>query len=124
MKSKSLLLRHVHPNFYPNKELSSQAFFPFPKDKGKLSVYDGKLVTPAQSFEHFTQLHKLKSVGVWGVNDEEIIETGLISCSDPLLDSPAHAFVDFSSASEKEWRKLSKKLKAFAVTRGCLYSPK
>ena len=122
MKADSILLRQVHPNFFPGGQLSSQAFFPFPKDKGKLSVYDGLLISPAQSFEHYTQKQGLESMGVWGISDSEVIETGLTSKPDPLPDSPAHAFVDFGNAPVKEYRKPAKILKAFAIARGCLYS--
>jgi hypothetical protein len=123
MKADSLLLRQVHPNFYIGGQLSSQAFFPFPKDKWKLSVYDGELVSPAQSFVHYTQNQILESVGVWGVSNIEVTEIGLTSEPDPLPDSPAHALIDFNNAPDKECRKLAKKLKAFAVAHGCLYSP-
>ena len=117
-----LLLRQVHPTFFTNRQLSSQAFFPFPKDKGNLSVYDGKLISPVQSFEHYTQKLGLQSIGVWGVSNKEVIETGLKSTPDPLPESPAHALIHFGNASERECRKLAKKLRAFAVTRGSLYS--
>ena len=123
MKMDSLLLRQVHPNFFQDGQLSSQAFSPSPKDKGKLSVYDGKLISPAQSFEHYTQKLGFQSVGVWGVNNVEVIETGLTSAPDPLPNSPAHALINFGNASDKECRKLAKKLKAFALARGVLYSP-
>ena len=123
MKADSLLLRQVHPNFFRDRQLSSQAFFPFPKDKGKLSVYNGKLISPAQSFRHYTQTQGLASVGVWGISDTEVIETGLTSGPDPLPDLPAHAFVDFGNTSAKECRKLAKILKTLAIARGCLYSP-
>ena len=116
-----LLLRQVHPNFLTDGQLTSQAFSPFPKDKGKLSVYDGRLISPAQSFEHYTQKQELESVGVWGISNAEVIDTGLISKPDPLPGSPAHALVDFGIASDKECRKFAKKLKAFAVARGRLY---
>jgi len=123
MKTDFLLLRQVHPNFFSSEQLSSQAFFPFPKDKGKLSVYNGQLISPAQSFENYTQKQRLKSVGVWGISNAEVIETGLTSEPDPLPDSPAHALINFGKASDKECRKLAKTLKGFAVTRGRLYPP-
>lgn len=124
MKIDSLLLRQIHPNFFPSGQLSSQAFLPFPKDEGRLSVYDGKLISPAQSFEHYTQKLSLQSSGVWGVSNVEIIETGLTSEPDPLPDSPAHALINFSNVPNNQWRRLAKILRRFAVTRGCLYSPK
>jgi hypothetical protein len=52
----------------------------------------------------------------------EVIETGLAGQPDPLPDSPAHALINFGDTSEKDYRKLAKKLKALAVARGCLYS--
>jgi len=97
MNGDFLLLRQVHSKFFPNGQLSSQAFFPFPKDNGKLSVYDERLISPAQSFEHYTQKQRLESVGVWGVSELEVNKTGLTSGPDPLPDSPAHAFIDFRS---------------------------
>ena len=66
-----LFLRQVHPNFIQDGNLSSQAFFPFPKDKGKLSVYDGRIISPIQSFLHYTQKQNLSSAGVWGVSTTE-----------------------------------------------------
>jgi len=47
----------------------------------------------------------------------------LSSQPDPLPDFPAHAVIDFGKASINECRKLAKRLRAFAVARGCLYSP-
>ena len=41
----------------------------------------------------------------------------------PLPDSPAHAVIDFGQRSEKECRKLAKRLRDFAVQRGCLHPP-
>ena len=121
MKADSLLLRQVHPTFILNEQLTSQAFFPFPKDKGQLSVYDGDMVTPEESFVHFTKDLNLASVGAWGVTNAEVVMVGLTSRSDSLPLSPAHALIDFGTAPEKECRKLSKKLKGFAVSRGRLY---
>ena len=121
MKSDSLLLRQVHPNFCPDGQLSSQAFFPFPKDKGQLSVYDGAMITAEQSFVHYTKDLGFDSIGVWGVTNAEVVAIGLTSRSDSLPLSPAHALVDFGTTSDKECRKLAKKLKVFALDRGRVY---
>jgi hypothetical protein len=67
MTPATLLFRQVHPKFFPGGTLSSQAFFPFPKDQGKLSVYDGEHITAAQSFTHYTETLHLESAGVWGI---------------------------------------------------------
>jgi len=117
-----LLLRQVHPEFVISGKLSCQAFYPFPKDEGKLSVYDGKLISPMQSFDHYTIIQKLKSIGVWGVSNIEVKDTELSDQPDPLPNSPVHAYINFTAHSSKDYRKLSKKLKEYAMQRGCLYS--
>jgi hypothetical protein len=63
----TLLLRQVHPGFVQNDRPSSQIFRPTPKDELKLSVYDGDLITPEQSWKHFTGELGYRSVGVLAV---------------------------------------------------------
>jgi len=123
MNDQTLLLRQVHPNFLPDGELSSQAFYPFPKDKGRLSVYDGDQISAEKSWRHYTVELNNSSAGVWGVNYAEVASAGLASQSDPLPHSPAHACIDFGQRVDKECRKLAKRLKEFAVSRGCLHKP-
>ncbi len=121
MNDDTVLLRQVHPNFMSKGIVSSQAFIPFPKDEGQLSVYDGDMIEPRMSYEHYTAKLGFQSVGVWGVSCAEVRETGLTSASNPLPDFPAHALINFGTVSDKECRKLAKRLKAAAVNRGCLY---
>ncbi|MDR3087256.1 MAG: hypothetical protein LBU45_04820 [Azoarcus sp.] len=123
MNPASLLFRQVHPNFLAAAgKLTSQAFMPFPKDHGGLSVYDGEQISANESFRHYTETLKRASKGVWGVNNEEVTATDLSSRSDPLPDFPAHALIDFSDKSVNEQRKLAKKLARYAEARGCLYA--
>lgn len=121
MNDETLLLRQVHPNFFPDGEVSSQAFFPFPKDDGKLSVYDGDQITAEASYQHYAVTLGLESVGVWAVDGAEAVSVGLPHLSDPVSGNTAHAVIDFGTLAEKECRKLAKKLKKFAVDRGSLY---
>jgi hypothetical protein len=123
MEVNNILLRQIHPSFCQNKEITSQAFLPSPKDQGTLSVYDGTIITPLDSYRHYTQFYNLESIGVWGVDNSEISQIGLASFPEPLEESPAHAVIDFNSASPKRWRQLARNLKFFAMNRGCLYSP-
>lgn len=123
MNEQTLLLRQVHPNFLPEGELSSQAFYPFPKDHGRLSVYDGDQTSAEASCHHYTVDLGYSSAGVWGVNCEEVASIGLTSQPDPIPESPAHACIDFGSRMDKEYRKLAKRLKEFAAARGCLHKP-
>lgn len=123
MNDGTRLLRQVHPNFMKNGLLTSQAFFPFPKDKGALSVYDSDQIDAQAAYEHYTKTLQRQSHGVWGVSCGEVAQTGLTSAPDPLQDFPCHALIHFGAATSKECRKLAKRLKDFAEMRGCLFSP-
>lgn len=123
MNDHTLLLRQVNPQFLKDDKLTSQAFMPFPKDDGRLSVYDGDQATPEASYLHYTGTLKLESVGVWAVSGVESSGLGLANLPDPLPNSPAHAVIDFAQRSEKECRKLAKKLRDFAAKRDCLHAP-
>ncbi len=124
MNPETTLLRQVHPHFISDGQPSSQAFMPFPKDDGKLSVYDGDQTSAAESYKHSTEVLKNDSDSVWGITCAETTETGLTSASAPQENFPAHALIDFTAHPEKTFRKLAKKLKMFAIARGCLYSPR
>ncbi|MBI3147476.1 MAG: hypothetical protein HYZ17_03065 [Betaproteobacteria bacterium] len=124
MNGQTLLLRQVHPNFLPEGILSSQAFYPFPKDHGRLSVYDGDQISAEASYCHYTDDLGNPSAGVWGVKCDEVTHAGLASQPDPIIPaSPAHAYINFGQRADKECRKLAKKLKEFAIARGCLHTP-
>ncbi len=121
MTPETLLLRQVHPNFTQDGKLSSQAFFPFPKDAGQLSVYDGDQISADASYSHYVSVLRNQSCGVWGVTCLEVNQRGLSSKVDPLPDFAAHALIDFGSETERACRKIAKKLRAHAVDRGCLH---
>ena len=123
MRPETILLRQVHPNFFPSGQLSSQAFLPFPKDDGKLSTYDGAQISASDSHRHYTQTLDQQSSCVWGVSNSEVTSAGLSSIADPLLNFPSHVLIDFTGHPEKDFRKLAKRLKALALSRGCLYMP-
>lgn len=121
MNSDTTLLRQVHPKFIPDGQMTSQAFFPFPKDSEKLSVYDGDQISAEDAYSHYTGALVHESEGVWGVTCLEVSAVALTSQSDPLPDFPSHAVIDFAGKTQNVCRKLAKKLKAFAVARGCLH---
>lgn len=121
MTDETMLLRQVNPAFLEAGETSSQAFFPFPKDEGKLSVDDGGLTTPEAAHVFFTTVLKLESAGTWGVTGAEVAATGLAYGPDPLPENAAHALIDFGVRNEKECRKLARKLKAHANARKRLH---
>jgi len=121
MNEQTLLLRQVHPNFFQEGALTSQAFMPFPKDDGHLSVYDHDQISPADSYHHYTVVLSFLSIGVWAVTCSEGNSLGLNCQPDPLETSPAHAYIDFGDRAEKECRKLAKKLREFADKRRRLH---
>ncbi len=102
MSPNTLLLRQVHPSFYPEQQLSSQAFYPFPKDEGLLSVYDGDQIDAAAAYLHYTGQLNLSSCGVWGVSCNEVAAVALASRSDPLPDNPCHAVISFEGKTDKD----------------------
>lgn len=122
MTPETVLLRQAHPNFVLDGQLSSQAFFPFPKDKNHLSVYDGDQISAVDSHHHYVTVLRNQSCGVWGVTQLEVSGVGLEAKSDALEDFPSHAVIVFANATEKECRKIAKKMRAMAVARGCLHS--
>jgi hypothetical protein len=122
MNPETLLLRQIHPSFMPNQQLSSQAFFVFPKDENLLSVYDGDQISAAASFEHYTGVLGFESVAVYGVSVAEVTQLELQARPDPLENFVQHAVIEFS-ADQKQARKLAKKLRDFAAARDCLFAP-
>lgn len=121
MTSDTILLRQAHPKFMDGDIPTSQVFYPFPKDDGKLSVYDGDQITPADAHRHYTEVLKNESHSVWGVSGVEVINEGTKAVANPLKDFLSHALVDFQGMTDKDCRKKAKKLKAHAVARGCMF---
>jgi hypothetical protein len=121
MNSETLLLRQVSPSFFPDDYVSSQAFLPFPKDENLLSVYDGDMISAAAAHRHYTEVLQFQSVGVWAVTEGEACTESLSCRSDPLENSPSHAVIDFSGHSERASRKIAKRLRDKALTRGRLH---
>ena len=120
MNDATLLLRQIHPTFLQNDRVTSQAFRPTPKDQKRLSVYDGDLTTPSESYRHYTKELRLSSTGVMAVSVEECRAISLEPVPDPEP-FPEHAVIDFSGLSEKSIKTKAKILKAKATARGWLY---
>ena len=121
MNPDTLLLRQIHPIFIQAGQVTSQAFKPTPKDESKLSVYNGDLISPLSSFEHYTIQLGLSSAGVLAV-----CKTECDLCDLPVLwdgiPFPEHCTLDFTSFTRTQIEKTAKILKRNAVTRGWLYN--
>ena len=120
MTAQTLLLRQVHPAFIQQGKVTSQVFRPTPKDQGKLSVYNGDKITPADAWEHFTAQPDCRSVGILAVSIAECAEAKLpvIEDTDPF---PEHCSIYFSDFSKSQIDIKAKTLKAFAQKRGWLF---
>ena len=120
MNDDTLLLRQIHPNFYQNGRVTSQAFRPTPKDEELLSVYDGGMIKPEPAWKHFTSRPHCTSAGVMGITVAECSELELPARSDPEV-FPEHAVIDFSAFKKNQIEKKAKQLRAKAYARDWLY---
>ncbi len=123
MKADTLLLRQAHPNFIQYGTITSQVFLPFPKDDGRLSVYDGSLISPEESHAHYTGTLNYASHSVWGVTKLESDNQSAPAASDPQPDFSSHAVLEFTDKDKKALRKVAKKLQEIAMARGVLFMP-
>lgn len=119
MTGETRLLRQIHPSWVKLGRVTSQAFKPTPKDESKLSVYDGDLIAPADSWEHYRR-RKLESVGVQAVTVGECEQEQLPARSSPE-EFPEHAEIDFTGLSRGDCEKKSKRLRSAAAIRGWLF---
>lgn len=122
MTPETLLLRQIHPSFVQGGRVTSQAFKPTPKDRKKLSVYNGDLIAPAEAYEHYREELGFLSSGVRAVNVRECRERGLEPADDPEP-FPEHAVIDFAPLSDNEIKKAAKVLAKAAERRGWLFRP-
>jgi len=123
MNPMTLLLRQAHPAFMGADLPTSQVFMPGSGDEGKLSVYDGDQISAKNSHAHYTQVLNLQSHSVWGLTCSEVEAEGVPAKPDPVPDFPSHAIIDFSDKSDKESRRIAKRLKSLAIARRCQYLP-
>ena len=124
MTEKTLLLRQVHPNFVQNGVPANVLTFrPNEADNGRLSVYDGDMISPERSYVHYTETQKRKSAGVLAVTKAECGSESLDAVSSPQPDFDQHAHIDFTKCDKKQIRDKSKVLLAFALARGWLHQP-
>jgi len=120
MTGDTLLLRQVNPSWIQEGRITSQVFRPTPKDKKRLSVYDGDLITAEKAWKHFTNELQFASVGVMAVTVHECNAQNLPAAPDPEP-FPAHAVIKFDNLSPSQIAKKAKHLKKAAETRGWQY---
>ncbi|MCK4343184.1 MAG: hypothetical protein KAY37_15835 [Phycisphaerae bacterium] len=117
MTDETLLLRQINPSWVQQDHVTSQAFRPTPKDECKLSVYDGDMITPERSWNHYTSQLGYKSMGVMAVSVIECKGQELRVRPDPRP-FPEHAVIDFTGLGTNQIEKKSKRLRVAAELRG------
>ena len=118
LRSGALLLRQINPSWLRNGRPTSQAFKPTKKDGKQLSFYDGDMVTPEESWRHYTKELGFASAGTMGITVDEC--EGFAVKRKPE-DFPAHVVIDFSANSGSEIRTTARLLATKARERGWLY---
>lgn len=122
MNATTLLHRQVVSGWLQNGRLTSQAFIPTAKDKGRLSVYDGSLIAPGDAWRHYTGVLGYTSDGTMSVTSGDCDELDLPVESDPEP-FPEHAVIVFEKLSKSQTRKRARKLADRASRRGWTYRP-
>lgn len=112
--------RQVHPSWVQQGRVTSQVFRPTPKDQKCLSVYDGDQITGEAAWSHYTNDLGHASAGVLAVTVGECDSQRLGVVPDSKT-FPEHVLIDFSEFSENQIKKIAKRLRAAAESRGWRY---
>lgn len=124
-----LVWRSVHPAWFVNGRLSSQAFRPTPKDQLMLSGASSRSVTAEEHFTEYTEDFGLESCGVWAISVGEAAAEGLPCWADegtpqaPLPCPRGHVSIDFRGKTGAELRRVGQRLRTFAEVRGRIHPP-
>ncbi len=120
MTPETLLHRQVHPSWLQEDRITSQVFKPTPKDKKRVSVYNGDQITASKAWGHYTNILGFDSVGVVAVNVDECNTQELPVEPDPEP-FPEHVVIKFDDYSSSQIEKKAKRLKQAADARGWQY---
>ncbi len=96
-----------------------------PGGRGRLDAigYDGDLISRENSFKHWADTLKKKSVGVLAVIVEECNFIRLPAASSPLENFDSHAHIVFTAYGKKDQSTRTKALLEFALAREWLFQP-
>ncbi len=120
MRSETLLLRQIHPNFVQAGRVTSQAFRPTPKDEQRLSVDNGDLIEAEAAWKRFVSNPACSSAGVMAVFHAECDAQSLAVIEDGVP-YPEHCSIDFSAFEKREIERKAKHLSYQARERGWLF---
>jgi hypothetical protein len=120
--NEDLLLHRVIESFEEQSgEVSSQEFRPLAKDYGQLSVYDSTQFTAEEAWQHYRKdLSRPAPIGVLSLSVRECQDLGLPVRQDPDT-FLGHALIDFRELTGNQQRRISRRLRDFAVARDWQY---
>ena len=122
MNRNTLLFRQVSPTWMHDGCPTRQAFTPTAKDKKRLSVYDGDMITAQEAWLHYTQELGLVSVGVIAVAYYECAALELPVAPDPEP-FPSHAIIHLTGYTNSQIKDKAKVLSILANQRDWQYRP-
>jgi len=132
MEEENLLHRQIHPSQVVKDIVSIQAFelqvgspsfAPSSADDGQLSMYNGKIFTAEESYNHYTKT--LNSAGVLSLTRDEIDSIPPLFSVDDNIPFEGHSHINFKEVTSKN--QISKRaalLRDKAVNRYWTYKPK
>ena len=120
MNGCTLLHRVINSNYVQRGKVSSQAFRPRPRDRRRLSVYDGDQITPEDAWRHYTSDLSNPPAGVLAVTVAQCCAELLAVQPDPVP-FPEHVLVDFTEYGTNQIKRKSERLRNKAVVRGWQY---
>lgn len=128
MQNHTLLHRQVHPTFLDNEgRPTRQAFLLFPKDVGKLSLYNGDKWPAEDAYVHYTEQLQFASIGCLAVTPDEVeqVRVGLgLDALVPFEDNDpfdGHVSVDQLHLTDAHQKSIRKLLLGHALLRDWTY---
>lgn len=128
MQNTTLLHRQVHPTFLDSQgRPTRQAFLLFPKDEGKLSLYNGDKWPAEDAYVHYTEQLKFASTGCLSVTPSEVEQVKValaLTALEPVEDNnpfDGHVSVDQSHLTDDQQKSSRKLLLAHALLRNWTY---
>ena len=120
MNGCTLLYRVINSIYVQRGKVSSQAFRPRPRDRRRLSMYDGDQITPEAAWRHYTSDLSNPPAGVMAVTVAQCC-AGLLTVQPDPEPFPEHVLVGFTEYGTNQIKKKSERLRDKAVVRGWLF---
>ena len=123
LRTGTLLLRQVNPNWFVNGQLSIAAFNPSKEQHYRASVDNGDTTTARDAYLHH-QSEGLATIGVVAVTADEATRENLPVIAAPVAGWPHHMVLDFNVLPDKPARRTAARILTSAARKwGWLHNP-